>query len=98
MRYYEEGMSQHEQRWMSTKDKRIEAMRRNPKNVRPAELDAVLRGAGFVVRQHGTSHRVYKRGGAKISVPQRHPYLLRRYVEEALALLDLLDSEPDGED
>ena len=73
---------------MTKRDKRIEAMRRNPKTVRPEELDVILLAAGFVVRQHGTSHKLYKRGTQKISVPQRHPYLLSVYVLEALSLLE----------
>ncbi len=34
---------------MAKRDKRIAAMRLNPKNVRPDELDAVLQGVGFEV-------------------------------------------------
>jgi hypothetical protein len=63
-------------------------MRRNPKNVRPDELEVVLRGAGFSVRQQGTSHRIYVRGAQRVSVPQRHPFLLATYVRQALDLLD----------
>jgi len=68
-------------------DKRIERMRRNPKDVRPDELDAVMIRAGFTSHQEG-SHKVYRRGpGERISVPQRKPHLRQVYVEEALELL-----------
>jgi hypothetical protein len=73
---------------VTKRDKRILAMRRNPKNVRPDQLDAVMRAAGFEVRQEGTSHRVYSLGTHIISVPQRHPFLLRTYVKEALTLIE----------
>jgi virulence-associated protein VapD len=36
---------------MATRDKRLEAIRRNPKNVRFAELRAVLENHGFCGRQ-----------------------------------------------
>ncbi len=73
---------------MTKRDKRIEAMRRNPKSVRPDELHAVLVSAGFTCRHDGTSHKLYKRGTEKLSVPQRHPYLLPHYVLDALDLLE----------
>jgi len=73
---------------MTKRDKRIAAMRRNPKTVRPDELDAVLLAAGFEARQESTSHKLYKRGTQQISVPQRHPYLLPTYVKQALDLLE----------
>jgi virulence-associated protein VapD len=36
---------------LATRDKRLEAIRRNPKNVRFAELRAVLENHGFCGRQ-----------------------------------------------
>ena len=69
-------------------DKRLERMRQNSKNVRPAELDAAMRTAGFSASQRG-SHVIYRRGPReKLSVPQRRPFLLPVYVKEALKLLD----------
>lgn len=68
-------------------DKRLERVRRNPKSVRPDELDAVFRAAGYSARQRG-SHKIYSKGEATLSVPQRKPHLLESYVRAALALLD----------
>ena len=34
---------------MAKREKRIEALRRNPRTVHPEELDVVLRNVGFVV-------------------------------------------------
>ncbi len=73
---------------MARRDKRIARMRDNPRNVRPDELDAVMRGAGFEARQRGTSHKYYTNGVRAISVPQRTPHLKPEYVEQALDLLD----------
>jgi predicted RNA binding protein YcfA (HicA-like mRNA interferase family) len=78
---------------MAKQDKRIETMRRNPKNVRPDDLDVVLRATGFSVRQQGTSHRVYVRGAQRLTVPQRHPFLLPVYVKQALDLLAMEETE-----
>lgn len=72
---------------MTKREKRITSMRRNPKSVRPDDLDVVLREEGFSVRQQSTSHRIYVRGSQQISVPQRHPFLLPVYVRQALALI-----------
>jgi hypothetical protein len=76
---------------MAKRDKRIAAMRRNPRNVRPDDLDVVLRAAGFTMRQQGTSHKVYTHGPHQLVIPQRHPFLLQDYVKDALDLLDRLN-------
>ena len=73
---------------MAKQDKRIEALRRNPENVRPDDLDVVLRGAGFTSRQHGGSHKTYTRGATRLTVPQRKPFLKAVYVKLALDLID----------
>ncbi len=70
------------------RNKRVEAMRQNPKTVRPDELDVVLRGAGFTAEQRGSSHKVYRRGGRTLLVPQRTPFLKENYVKDALDLLE----------
>lgn len=70
-------------------DKRLERIRRNPKAVRPEELEAALTAAGFVASQPGTSHCTYRRAdGARITVPYRNPHLLDVYVRQALRYLD----------
>lgn len=53
---------------MAKRDKRIERMRRNPRNVRPDDLDAALLVAGFSSHQEG-SHKTYWRDGEKLTVP-----------------------------
>lgn len=81
---------------MSKRDKRIEAMRRNPRNVQPTDLHFALVALGFSWDQDGTSHRTYRRDGHKLSVPQHKPHLKPKYVEQALAVIDavgLLEDE-----
>lgn len=73
---------------MAKRDKRIEAMRRNPKNVRLDDLHIVLVSEGFSWRQPGTSHRVYTRGKDRFSIPQRQPFLKPEYVLLASSYVD----------
>lgn len=84
---------------MVKRDKQIERMRRNPRNVRPEDLDRVMKGAGFTARQRGSSHKVYTDGIRSISVPQHKPHLKPEYVEQALNLLnDQNDGVQNGEE
>ena|SRR5579875_2207348 len=84
---------------MTKRDKRLEKLRRNPRNVRPDELDAVLTGAGFVVARQKGSHKRYDRGVHQLTVPQREPFLLDIYVKQALDLLEAIAAqERQGED
>jgi hypothetical protein len=81
---------------MAKCDKRIAAMRRNPRNVRPDDLDVVLRAAGFTMRQQGTSHKVIAARWVEeqqVVVPQHRPFLKAAYVRRALAVLG---EEKDG--
>jgi len=82
---------------MTKRDKRIAALRRNPKNVRPEELDQVLRAAGFLARQEGTSHRRYTKESRSLTIAQHKPFLAVAAVKEVLDLLDAL-SEEDADD
>lgn len=74
-------------------EKRLERIRRNPKGVRPEELDSVLRRAGFVSEQPGTSHKVYRKGATTLSVPQHRPHIKEVYVKRAIALLEAEGAE-----
>lgn len=81
---------------LTKRDKRIERTRRNPKNVRPDEMDAILRDAGFTPHQEG-SHKTYRRDGQKLTIPQRKPFLKTVYVLDALDLLDAWSSPSETE-
>jgi hypothetical protein len=78
---------------MVKSEKRIAALRRNPKSVRPDELDQVLRAAGFTARQVSTSHRRYTNGPHSLTVAQHKPFVAVAAVKEVLALLDVLAGE-----
>jgi hypothetical protein len=75
------------------RDKRIDAMRRSPQQVRHSELDVVLKDAGFAVRQRGSSHKINSYGRYQISVPQHGRFVKEVYVRQALRLLDQIAQE-----
>ncbi|MBE2200211.1 MAG: toxin HicA [Anaerolinea sp.] len=81
---------------MSKKHKLLLRIRQNPKQVRFDELDNILYQLGFAKRQHG-SHATYTKGGLRITIPYRQPFILPIYVKEFLALLDTLEDEIDTE-
>jgi hypothetical protein len=61
----------------------------NRKNCAYEELERLLEAVGFVKRapRSGSSHVIFKRGPATLSVPRRKP-LKEHYVDEALRLID----------
>jgi predicted RNA binding protein YcfA (HicA-like mRNA interferase family) len=75
---------------MSRRDKQIERMRENPRNVRFDDIDAILRSLGFDSRQKG-SHVVYTNGEYRITVPVNRPFIKPVYVKQLLRLLDEMD-------
>ena len=75
---------------MSKRQKAIEKLRRNPRNVRFEEVDTLLISLGFEKRQKG-SHAFYSLGHHRISIPFRRPFILPCYVQNVLQLLDELD-------
>ncbi len=73
---------------MTKQDRRIAAMRNNPKTVRPDDLDATLQGAGFVVKRQTGSHKIYSNGPYTLPVPQQKPHIDPVYVRQAIDLID----------
>ena len=81
---------------MSKKEKALDRLRENPKNVRFEEMDTILLGLGFEKRQRGTSHVVYiLKGKGRITIPFRQPFILAVYVKEVIKLIDELDDKAD---
>ncbi len=85
---------------MTKREKRIEKIRRNPKNVRFEDLDQVLQDYGFERRQprSGSSHYVYVWGEHQLTVPRRRPFLKAHYIREVVKFLDQIEGEQDGEE
>jgi predicted RNA binding protein YcfA (HicA-like mRNA interferase family) len=78
---------------MVKKEKLIEKLRRNPKNVRFKDIDKLLLSLGFEKRQRGSHATYILKGQGRITVPSRKPFILPVYVKEVLKLLDELDIE-----
>lgn len=75
---------------MSRKEKLLERIRSNPKDVAFDDLDKLLEWAGFVRRaqRSGSSHFIYTKPGCPpLTVPRRNP-LKEAYVKQALAFID----------
>lgn len=76
---------------MTKREKQLQHLRDNPKNVRFEEIDALLLGFGFKKRQRGTSHAVYTLGVHRVTVPHRKPFIKPVYVKMVLEVLDELE-------
>ena len=75
---------------MSTREKRLEAIRQNTKNVRFEELIGVLEDFGFNGRPGKGDHWVFRhpRLPNGLSIDHRRPVLLPVYVRAALKAID----------
>lgn len=80
---------------MSKKDKALDRIRNNPKNVRFEDLQKILENLGFELRHRSGSHVVFVRGKHVLIIPFRRPFLKVVYAQLALAAIDevLADSD-----
>lgn len=89
---------------MSKRKKRLERIRRNPKNVSYEELRQLLEDFGFLLYRKQGSHRQFKGdlGGKErlITIPEHKP-INKRYVNDVLEIIDKilaeLESDNDNE-
>ena len=72
---------------MSKHEKRLQKMASNPKGVRPEELEAALLHAGFEKRPGKGDHRVYRRGGLRVTLDIGRSPALSVYVPQVLETL-----------
>ena len=80
---------------MTQREKLLERLRSNPKNVRFEEVDALLASYGFVVRQPrgGSSHYVYRRDRRIIIIARHKPFIHSKAVKEVLdAISEILET------
>jgi hypothetical protein len=73
---------------VSKQDKRLEAMRRNPRQVPFDEMESVLVYFGFVVRKASGSHRMYRLGSYVLTVARHGQFAHPQAVKDALKILD----------
>jgi predicted RNA binding protein YcfA (HicA-like mRNA interferase family) len=84
---------------MAKRDKRLEKLRQNPKNVRKDELDSVLRSAGFSPDFTAGSHVTYRHpSGARVTVAAHGAHLPAYIVKQALKAIDSLLIEDDNDE
>ncbi|CUS03630.2 YcfA-like protein [Candidatus Promineifilum breve] len=81
--------------FVTKRQKRLEKVRNNPKNVRFEELDQLLLEFGFKRRQprSGSSHFIYIRGQLRLTIPMNRPHLREVYVKSVVKLLDEIENE-----
>jgi hypothetical protein len=72
---------------MGKRGKRIEAIRSNPKAVRPGELEQVLLDAGFSFRSGKGDHRRYTKGMLAMTLDFGKNPVNSVYVKQVLALI-----------
>ena len=73
------------------KDRAIEKLRQNPRNVRFEDADLILINLGCTKRMKG-SHATYVFPGQRpITIPYRKPFILPSYVEQILLLIEQID-------
>ena len=79
---------------MTQREKALQKIRNNPREVRFNDLAKVLEQHGFEIRKTGGSHQVFMRGQYRIIVPFRRPHLFEYVVKDALKILDkILEQE-----
>jgi hypothetical protein len=80
---------------MSQRDKLLEKIRNNPRQVRFEDLDLLLKQYGFVCRQPrgGSSHYVYSCGPVVITIARHKPHVHSKAVRQVLEFVDQLLNE-----
>ncbi len=76
---------------MGKKEKLLQKIRQNPKNVRFEDIDKLLLSLGFEKRQRGSHATYVLKEQGRITIPFRKPFILPVYVKEVLKLLEELD-------
>lgn len=79
---------------MGKRNKLLENIRRNPKDVTFKELDQLLQSFGYELVRTKGSHSAYRRPGAPpITVARRQPHVHSDAVKEVLRAIDDLLAE-----
>lgn len=86
---------------MTKREKRLQKLRQNPKNVSFEDLQTVLEDFGFeLIRSSGSHHSfsITISGEPHLLVVPYHRPVKSIYVREALKLIDLMEQESEEED
>ena len=79
---------------MSKRDKRLEAIRNNPKNVKFETIRRILLNHGFTetVPSGGSSHYTYHKGIYRITIVKDKP-INSIYIKQAIKIIDVLEED-----
>jgi len=79
---------------MSKKDKQLQAIRNNPKNVKFETVQSILLNHGFTETTPGggSSHYTYKKGIYRVTVVKDKP-VNSIYIKQAIRIIDTLEEE-----
>ncbi len=84
---------------MTKREKRLEKMHRNPKNIRKAVLDSVLQDFDFTPDFTSGSHVTYRHpSGARITVVAHGAHVPTYIVKQALKAIDRVSTADDNDD
>ena len=74
---------------MTKVKKRIEKAIQNPKNLKFADLDKILKDEGFERRSSRSSgsHFFYRKGKLNIAISYKRPFIKQIYVKQVLKLI-----------
>jgi len=73
---------------MSKKEKRIESIKNNPKNVKFQNLKKVLENLGYKAINNGGSHYVFtKENATSLTIPFRNPVKVV-YVKQVISIIE----------
>jgi hypothetical protein len=81
---------------MAKREKLLQSIQTNPKNVRFEDLDLLLMQYGFDRRQpgKGSSHYIYKLGEHKLVIARHKPFVHVYAVRDVLKVIEqLIDNE-----
>ncbi|WP_092481874.1 type II toxin-antitoxin system HicA family toxin [Desulfoscipio geothermicus] len=76
---------------MSKLEKLYIKIKNNPGSVKFQEIEKLLLRAGFSIRQPrgGSSHYTFTKGGKRITIPRKQPYVLETYIKKVIELLEV---------
>ena len=77
---------------MSKRDKQLQAMRNNPKDVKFETIRSILLNHGFTetTPRGGSSHYTYHRGIYRVTVVKDKP-INSVYIKQAIKIIDVLE-------
>ena len=79
---------------MSKRDKLLQAMRNNPKNIKFETIRNVLLNHGFfeTAPGGGSSHYTYSKGSYRVTVVKDKP-VNSIYIKQAISIIDMLEEK-----